>query len=557
MKKQYLCKYGVVLGMTEAEAVKARKKRENFYRHLFSVNNWNEYKRKKLFPASHSALYYSVIAREEAEEAARLEVARIEAEKLISKEHVPTFPKYDGAILDSKLCGGLHKYNAIDDVFFKNAYAEEHKISGSGFYYDSRTITDKPLDNIPCKLTASAAKIDFSKLPIDDKLEKHGDKAIFDAFDEAEAKREAALKRAKARGSFTRTKFKKSRKADKPLTEAAKDRIAEEAILCGESFKYDALANDIIASAEAWKHEEALIKEYGACIIPRIAAKREEVYNVFALLEAEEKAANSTFTRKAYKEAGSNAFIEAALNCKLAERITYKALMRLYCGFVNKKTGALQGGTLEALRLAYGYNMPVNKEDFTQEVLLYLWEASLNGEAHVMTEEEAEEAREEGQEAEAGKLIFDGIAVNRIVRNAMHNYKTKHDKYRSVHSIVDEEVVNKGYIDANLLTLDNDIKGFLHSYFVTTCNMSAQEAALCLRLAVAIACGYKYKEISLYLNITKRQIDYRIAKAIKPALLYFCGGYTTKSGKVLFDKATMPNKPRKDSKVNYKALMRA
>ena len=224
-----------------------------------------------------------------------------------------------------------------------------------------------------------------------------------------------------------------------------------------------------------------------------------------------------------------NDFMNYAINNKLAEKIVYTKLMRLFGGNINKKTGELVNGNMSALDLLNNVNMPIDKEDLTQAVYLHLWENALDG-TYYMEEE---------------KAVFDILACMRVVGNMMDKFSNvRRNKYKTVISSIqameeaEDNSFDIAYYDNALESIDNDLLNGLRAYVIGHGGNNAVYNTL-KNYSIMLIIGYKKTTAADILGISRQAVH----KLTKRYLIPYLEKYY--------------EKPEKPETVSIKQLMRA
>lgn len=201
-----------------------------------------------------------------------------------------------------------------------------------------------------------------------------------------------------------------------------------------------------------------------------------------------------------------NDFMNYALNNHLAERLVYTKLLALYRGTVNKKTGELTGGNLDALRLLNNVELPTSKEDLIQALNLHLWECASNDEYYM----------------EDDKPIFDIMACFRVIGNIMYASGNKHGKYKLVHNENELENIDTGYLDKSIESI-NECFWYAFNAFIKRNNykLSAEKLSYIHDIIGGIISGYRYKNIALYLGISEDACNKYVSRYVKPFLYWY------------------------------------
>lgn len=205
----------------------------------------------------------------------------------------------------------------------------------------------------------------------------------------------------------------------------------------------------------------------------------------------------------------NNDFMNYALNNHLAERLVYTKLFALYRGSVNKKTGELKGGNLDALRLINNVNMPTSKEDLVQALNLHFWECALCGDYYIDEDETP---------------IFDIMACFRVVGNMMYASGNNHGKYKLIHSDnEDEAMLDSSYTDKAIDSINECFWYEMQAHMKTITGKHLKPELLdnIRTICGGIISGYRYKAIASSLELTEHNVKKIVERYIKPFLTWY------------------------------------
>ena len=206
-----------------------------------------------------------------------------------------------------------------------------------------------------------------------------------------------------------------------------------------------------------------------------------------------------------------NAFLQYAIANSLAERIVHKALYRIFTGFVNKKTGELQGGKLDALFLLWGREYPVSIEDYTQALYAHFVEKAYSGEYTMACSLETHEE----------VALFDIRACFRLIWGMMYSNNAVHGRvYKTIMSSLEamqDEGIDWAYLDNSFELLDMGLLLGLRNYTLKSGGTLAIYATL-KDYCLGLISGYSKGHIAEALGYTTQGINKLVRKYLRPYL---------------------------------------